>query len=370
MIWLLFARCILFFSLMASEFAFSQTFFLRETIGLPVASTPISVYTGWSSSSPVQFIGTAEVRNTQPSTNYSQASGSGNIFFSSVNGKYLQINHIPVARQERILLSFGFFKSSIHSDATDFVIDYSVNGIDFIPIPFSMASGTGTSIWKYVTLPIELPSIDYFSLRFRQTGVSAYYRIDDILVGTMPVLPVRFLSFTGVSLAHSNHLTWSTSAEYHNYGFQVERSTDGQSFHAIGLIKSKAAGGNSQSILTYEFMDGRPSGISNLYRLRQIDLDDRHAFSQIIRLTCNELIKIDIQSVYPTPTRGLISVLLNTPTNETIYIRVLDMGGRIIETRKIHILAGTNSIPIDLSKQAKGLYLISVGAKTIRVVRE
>lgn len=369
MIWLLISRSILFFSLMTSEYAFSQTFFLRETIGLPLASTPISVYTGWSSSSPIEFIGTAEVRNTQPSMNYSQASGSGNIFFSSVNGKYLQINHIPVARQERILLSFGFFKSSIQSDATDFMIDYSINGIDFIPIPFSTASGTGTSIWTYVTLPIELPSIDYFSLRFRQTGVSTYYRIDDILVGTMPVLPVHFRSFTGVSSAYSNHLTWSTSAEYHNYGFQVERSTDGESFHAIGLIKSKATGGNSQSILIYDFKDERPLGISSLYRLRQIDLDDRHAFSQIIRLTCNEPIKIDIQSVYPNPTRGLMSVLLNAPTNETINIRVLDLGGRIIETRQVNLLVGNNSIPFDLSKQAKGHYLIAVGEKVVRVVR-
>jgi hypothetical protein len=63
-------------------------------------------------------------------------------------------------------------------------------------------------------------------------------------------------------------------------------------------------------------------------------------------------------------------MLLSAPTNETVNIRVMDLAGRILETRQVNVLTGNNSIPFDLSKQAKGQYLIQVGEKTVRVVSE
>jgi hypothetical protein len=48
----------------------------------------------------------------------------------------------------------------------------------------------------------------------------------------------------------------------------------------------------------------------------------------------------------------------------------MDLAGRILETRQVNVLTGNNSIPFDLSKQAKGQYLISVGEKLFKIVKE
>jgi len=161
-----------------------------------------------------------------------------------------------------------------------------------------------------------------------------------------------------------------TSSEINNRGFQVERSSDGQSYQSIGFVNSLAIGGNSQTLLKYSFSDAQPAGVKQYYRLKQTDIDGRNTLSNILLIQGEKPTAFEIASVFPNPTRGQITMLLSAPTNETVNIRVMDLAGRILETRQVNVLTGNNSIPFDLSKQAKGQYLIQVGEKTVRVVSE
>ena len=183
-------------------------------------------------------------------------------------------------------------------------------------------------------------------------------------------LPVSLLSFSGYKDGIRNQLRWVTSSEINNRGFQVERSSDGQSYQSIGFVNSLAIGGNSQTPLKYSFSDDQPAGVKQYYRLKQTDIDGRNTLSNILLIQGEKPTAFEIASVFPNPTRGQITMLLSAPTNETINIRVMDLAGRILETRQVNVLTGNNSIPFDLSKQAKGQYLIQVGEKTVRVVRE
>ena len=187
---------------------------------------------------------------------------------------------------------------------------------------------------------------------------------------TAGTLPVSLLSFSGYKDGIRNQLRWVTSSEINNSGFQVERSSDGQSYQSIGFVNSLAIGGNSQTPLKYSFSDAQPAGVKQYYRLKQTDIDGRNTLSNILLIQGEKPTAFEIASVFPNPTRGQITMLLSAPTNETVNIRVMDLAGRILETRQVNVLTGNNSIPFDLSKQAKGQYLIQVGEKTVRVVRE
>ena len=187
---------------------------------------------------------------------------------------------------------------------------------------------------------------------------------------TAGTLPVSLLSFSGYKDGIRNQLRWVTSSEINNRGFQVERSSDGQSYQSIGFVNSLAIGGNSQTPLKYSFSDAQPAGVKQYYRLKQTDVDGRNTLSNILLVQGEKPTAFEIASVFPNPTRGQITMLLSAPTNETVNIRVMDLAGRILETRQVNVLTGNNSIPFDLSKQAKGQYLIQVGEKTVRVVRE
>lgn len=183
-------------------------------------------------------------------------------------------------------------------------------------------------------------------------------------------LPVSLLSFSGYKDGTRNQLRWVTASESNNRGFEVERSADGRTYQSIGFVNSHAPGGNSQSQLRYSFTDLTPGGNKQYYRLKQSDIDGRSTLSNILVIQGEKPTALELASVFPNPSSGLVTVLLNAPANDNVNIRLLDMTGRILETRFVSLLTGSNSIPFDLSKRAKGQYFIAVGEKVVRVVRE
>lgn len=76
-------------------------------------------------------------------------------------------------------------------------------------------------------------------------------------------LPVTLLSFSGYKDGSRNQLSWITASELNNRGFEVQRSTDGVNYTAIGFLNSLANGGNSNDQLSYRFTDNTPAGGSN-----------------------------------------------------------------------------------------------------------
>ena len=203
------------------------------------------------------------------------------------------------------------------------------------------------------------------------TGLSGFSEFSiGLLAAEGPVLPVSLLSFSGYKDGVRNQLRWVTATETNNSGFQVERSSDGLNYQSIGFVGSLSIDGNSQTQLKYNFVDASPAGIKQYYRLKQLDIDGRSSLSNILLIQGEKPTSFEIASVFPNPSRGQVTMLLSAPANETVSIRVLDLAGRILETRQVNVLAGNNSIPFDLSKQAKGQYLIAVGEKVVRVVRD
>jgi hypothetical protein len=184
------------------------------------------------------------------------------------------------------------------------------------------------------------------------------------------VLPVSLTSFSGYKDGFRNQLRWVTSSEVNNSGFEVQRSADGVNYQSIGFVNSLAIGGNSQTQLKYNFTDANPNGLKQYYRLKQFDIDGRSSLSNILLIQGEKPAAFEIASVYPNPSRGQVTVLLNAPENKVVTIRLIDLAGRVLQTRQVNVLAGNNSIPFDISNLAKGQYLISVDGKSVKVVRE
>jgi hypothetical protein len=183
-------------------------------------------------------------------------------------------------------------------------------------------------------------------------------------------LPVSLLSFSGYKDGSRNQLRWVTASETNNSGFEVQRSSDGINYSSLGFVNSLAIGGNSQSQLKYSFIDANPTGLKQYYRLKQMDIDGRSTLSNILLIQGDKPTAFEIASVYPNPSRGQVTVLLNAPENKAVTIRLIDLTGRTLQTKQINALAGNSSIPFDISNLAKGQYLISVGEKSVKIVKE
>ena len=73
-------------------------------------------------------------------------------------------------------------------------------------------------------------------------------------------LPINFGNISAIFKNALLSVFWSTATEQDNSYFEIEASADGISFTKIGTVKSKAADGNSQETLQYNFSTTTTSG--------------------------------------------------------------------------------------------------------------
>lgn len=102
------------------------------------------------------------------------------------------------------------------------------------------------------------------------------------------ILPVELLDFDGKKMEEANLLHWQTQSENNSAYFTLERSLDMMSWDIIDI---EPAAGNSQSVITYSFLDrGFANGRINYYRLSQTDTDgSTEDFDKIVVINNKEL---------------------------------------------------------------------------------
>jgi hypothetical protein len=182
--------------------------------------------------------------------------------------------------------------------------------------------------------------------------VSAYS--DTATFTTLSDLPVTFLNFDGVLQDDKALLTWSTSQELNNKGFEVEKSYDGQTFTGIGFVNGA---GNSSVVNTYNYTDLKVQSGSNYYRLRQEDIDGNFNYSSIIRLDFKQF----SWAIFGNPVTSNSWIQLQLTKTSNVAIQVYSIDGKIINTiNKGYISAGTYSIPLNLGSAPAGIYIVKL----------
>ena len=116
------------------------------------------------------------------------------------------------------------------------------------------------------------------------------------------VLPVQLFTFTAQKADQTVLINWKTAQEQNSDRFEIERSTDGNSFKTIGSV---AAIGNTHTITSYSFTDTQPFKGSNFYRLKQMDKDGAFTYSKVVSVYFDKLEKLFI---YPNPASDLLQI--------------------------------------------------------------
>jgi hypothetical protein len=127
------------------------------------------------------FSGTADVRTTLPSSGYTGASGSKNVFFTA-SGRDFLISNINTSGYSNITLSFGQLKTTTAAN-NELVVEYSIDGTNFTLLPYTRPSGAANA-YVLVTPTGALPAASNLRLRFTSES-SNQWRLDDVkLTGT------------------------------------------------------------------------------------------------------------------------------------------------------------------------------------------
>ena len=243
-----------------------------------------------------------------------------------------------------------------------------VNTLDFVSPNTSGAGAidgnTNFTIITTTILGLNIANGSTFWIRwtdFNVSGLDDGLAVDNFSLIVPPGIPtaVNFLNFSGYRQGTSNILRWTTASESDNTGFEVQRSGDGISFTAIGFVNTLAAGGNSQSELSYTFTDNN-SMSRQFYRLREIDIAGHSRYSSTVLIKGEKPNILTIGTVYPNPARSLLNITIDAPGKNNISIVISDLSGKILDKRSSGVETGSNTMTLDVSRLGAGTYMIKL----------
>lgn len=111
-------------------------------------------------------------------------------------------------------------------------------------------------------------------------------------------LPVKLVSFEAKQVENQIDLNWLTSEESNSDYFEIQKSTDGIRWAAIGKVN---ATGTSRATKKYGFIDTSPEPGQNYYRLKMVDQDQTYALSTIKVVFFDSVTGKGELVVYPNP---------------------------------------------------------------------
>jgi trimeric autotransporter adhesin len=178
------------------------------------------------------------------------------------------------------------------------------------------------------------------------------------------VLPLDLLSFNGTLQSNlSRFLTWKTDNEINTANFELERSTDGNNFKQIAILK---AAGNSNSILNYTYTDNDAieEEVTILYyRLKIININGSFIYSNIVSITLPST-KATI-TVAPNPVFNDVRGTISSPIAGNVALRIFDNTGRIILQTTMFVRKGNNNFVQNITQLAKGAYYLDISGNGI-----
>jgi|GEM_PF-6493587 len=168
-------------------------------------------------------------------------------------------------------------------------------------------------------------------------------------------LPVRLLSFSGRRQGRGYQLEWTTGSEWNNLGFHVERSSDGRAFQQVGFVRTLAPGGNSSTLLSYQFSDPQAAGNEAFYRLAQKDVDGSIRYSRILRFSDATGVSMTLS---PNPVDAATWMRISVNVSESAELVIVDGIGRILRRNRQLLRSGLNSFSLDTEALQPGHYLV------------
>jgi Secretion system C-terminal sorting domain len=185
-----------------------------------------------------------------------------------------------------------------------------------------------------------------------------------VRITILTVLAVKFTNIKAYEKQNGVQIDWTVTGEENMVKYQVEKSTDGNSFMVIGNV----AAGNSSSQTTYNYLDISPAAKVNYYRIRTVAIDGRTTLSTIIKVNLDKTVAAI--ALYPNPvTDGNLSIQSNSFSKGSYVINIFNAGGQQVYTNTFSYNGGalnqTIQLPIGMKSGMYSIQLLNDGAKVM-----
>lgn len=208
----------------------------------------------------------------------------------------------------------------------------------------------GTGAWNEFFIATN---VDVASKKVTFEGLTGFSQAD-VTDNDGSALPIRLLSFQGRRLNDNTvELTWATTLEENNQGFEIERSLDGVDFESIGFVDGA---GSSVVRQDYAYLD-RDISFGAFYRFKQIDFDGKSSLSPTIYV---EGSGIETVSFFPNPTDGQVNFKVSDDLArlKVLKVDVFNSVGKFLFRTKGDVQTLEEEIQRGLANEPGSLYLL------------
>lgn len=162
----------------------------------------------------------------------------------------------------------------------------------------------------------------------------------------------KTLSFEANKNENAIDLNWKISNDTSVSFFDIQRSADGINFKSVGYLRSAKAG----SPYKYVFSDLSPLTGKNYYRIKQVENDTRHSYSEIVLVQNLYSAKLNIS---PNPAGDKLKVSYQVPVNsKKVNLLIENISGGAI--KNITCQNSSDMITVDISSLVPGTYLVTI----------
>ena len=174
---------------------------------------------------------------------------------------------------------------------------------------------------------------------------TADFRLRPIVATSESATPVELVSFTANEKDNNEILlTWETSTEVNNFGFEIQRrfaqdsSDNDNKWEKVAFIEGQ---GTSNTSHRYTYTDNVNKSGKYIYRLKQIDLDGGYAYSKKVEVVVGAPTKFELFQNYPNPFNPTTTIKYSIPfivetqnfaSLQTVTLIVYDALGREVAT--------------------------------------
>lgn len=176
-----------------------------------------------------------------------------------------------------------------------------------------------------------------------------------VATGNNP-LPVELTSFNVKFVNNLVTISFSTSNEVNNYGFDIERKTENSEWLKIGFVQGS---GNSNSTKSYSFSDKKLSTNGKyIYRLKQIDNNGFSSYSNEISINISEFPEsFTLYQNYPNPFNPATNFSFVLPSDGFVSLKIFNVIGQEVAVLiNEKLLRGIHNITFNAASYISGTY--------------
>jgi len=188
------------------------------------------------------------------------------------------------------------------------------------------------------------------------SGVSARF----IREYDLAIVPVELTSFTANVIGRGVELNWTTATETNNSGFEILRLTQNEEWQTLAFVPGF---GTTTEPKSYSYNDETVTGGTYSYKLKQIDYDGSHSFSDVVEVDILFPTVFTLEQNYPNPFNPSTSIQFSLPVDANVTVGVYNLvGEKIADVVSGDFSAGKHKVNFDASSLTSGVYFYRIDA--------